>query len=74
MDCLHICPECRSRKVSETLRTYCASYLRCDECANMWTLRLPGSPPPLPSDMPEDEAPVPRRRRSDALGASHRRV
>jgi hypothetical protein len=46
--------------VGETLRTWCASYLQCIDCGNMWTERLP-----LEERNETTGTEHPRRRRSD---------
>jgi hypothetical protein len=33
------CPTCGSRRIVHTLHTSCATYLRCDDCDDMWTIR-----------------------------------
>ena len=53
------CPTCGSRRVVETLRTWCATYLRCDDCDDMWTVRHAADTDD------HDEAVHPRRRHTD---------
>ena len=53
------CPTCGSRHVVQTLRTGCATYLRCDECEDMWTVRHSAD-----TDHGDEEG-YPRRRHTD---------
>ena len=54
------CPTCHSQHLDQTFRTWCATYLRCADCGNMWTLRHHAE-----AEEHDDEAVHPRRRRTD---------
>jgi hypothetical protein len=45
--------------VVQTLRTWSATYLRCDDCGDMWTVRHAADPDH------HDEGVHPRRRHTD---------
>ncbi len=54
------CPSCQSNHIDQTFRTWCATYLRCGDCGNMWTLRHHAE-----AEEQHDEAMHPRRRHTD---------
>jgi Zn ribbon nucleic-acid-binding protein len=54
------CPACHSQHIDQTFRTWCATYLRCGDCGNMWTMRHHAE-----AEEPHDEALHPRRRHTD---------
>jgi uncharacterized Zn finger protein len=54
------CPTCGSQHIDQTFRTWCATYLRCGDCGNMWTLRHHAE-----AEKAHDEALHPRRRHTD---------
>jgi hypothetical protein len=54
------CPTCQSHHIDQTFRTWCATYLRCGDCGDMWTLRHHAE-----AEEQHDEAVHPRRRHTD---------
>ena len=54
------CPTCQSHHIDQTFRTWCATYLRCGDCGNMWTWRHHAE-----AEERHDEALHPRRRHTD---------
>jgi uncharacterized Zn finger protein len=54
------CPTCHSLHIDLTLRTWCATYLRCGDCGDMWTVRHHAE-----AEDQHDETMHPRRRHTD---------
>jgi Zn ribbon nucleic-acid-binding protein len=54
------CPSCHSLHIDQTFRTWCATYLRCGDCGNMWTLRHHAD-----GEEPHDKVLHPHRRHTD---------
>ena len=54
------CPTCHSHHIDLTFRTWCATYLRCGDCGDMWTMRHHAE-----AEEKDDEAMHPRRRHTD---------